>query len=149
MVQKKVVFSLLHAGPDFSPSFSAALPVILYSSRTHFPRSMSLHRSEQNGLQGFSSHVVFILQIGQVTLIGEELLQVPVRKISVTERIYHVSTFCIFFPDFFKFFMMSSDTRPFSVPVSVPISTIKGVMRRTGPVRWIKSIYARSNWVQL
>ena len=40
-------------------------PEIRYSSAAHFPRSMSLQRSEQNGLKGLSLQAVSFLQIGQ------------------------------------------------------------------------------------
>src|SRR3989304_1684017 len=50
-------------------SASVFSPSILYSSNTHLPRSMSLHFSEQKGLQGFSSHVVDFLHKGQIIFI--------------------------------------------------------------------------------
>jgi hypothetical protein len=42
---------------------------ILYCPPAHLPRSISLHLGEQNGLAGFSSHVVTFLHMGQIILI--------------------------------------------------------------------------------
>lgn len=42
-----------------------------YLPEAQFPRSISLHRSLQKGRYGLSSHGVFFLHIGQVTIIKE------------------------------------------------------------------------------
>ena len=44
-------------------------PGMRYSSDAHVPRSISLQRSEQKGLKGFSSQVVIFLHTGQVIFI--------------------------------------------------------------------------------
>lgn len=52
-----------------SPGIPCFSPGMRYPSDAHVPRSMVLHRSEQNGRKGFPSHAAFFLQIGQMMLL--------------------------------------------------------------------------------
>ena len=64
---KEIIYSsVLFFSSRSASGISPRAPAIRYSSEAHFPRSISLHRSEQNGLDPFPFQGASFLHIGQV-----------------------------------------------------------------------------------
>ena len=62
-----------------SSGISCFSPGMRYPSDAHVPRSIVLHRSEQNGRKGFPFHSAFFLQIGQMLFLFSDGLPVIIR----------------------------------------------------------------------
>ncbi len=88
-------FSELFSPPASSSGISFFSPAIRYSSEAHLPRSISLHRSEQNGLNRLSSQLASFLHVGHVIVLFFIILDQGNRVAVIVDRGNHVPVFYV------------------------------------------------------